>query len=46
MRGDIAFFTQPIIADHAGSPALTRRREKMLAQYERDFEEYRKSAYF
>ena len=46
MHGDIAFFTQPIIAGHAGSQAFARRREKMFAQYERGFEEYRKSGYF
>ena len=46
MRGDIAFFTQPIIAGHAGSQAFARRREKMFAQYEKGFEEYRKSEYF
>ena len=31
MHGDIAFFTQPIIAGHAGSQAFARRREKMFA---------------
>lgn len=46
MYGDIAFFTQPIIAGHAGSQAFARRREKMFAQYEKGFEEYRKSGYF
>lgn len=46
MHGDIAFFTQPIIADHAGSQVFARRREKMFAQYEKGFEEYRKSGYF
>ena len=46
MHGDIAFFTQPIIAGHAGSQAFARQRERMFAQYERGFEEYRKSAYF
>ena len=46
MRGDIAFFTQPIIAGHAGSQAFARRREKMFVQYEKGFEEYRKSGYF
>ena len=46
MRGDTAFFTQPIIAGHAGSQAFARRREKMFAQYEKGFEEYRKSGYF
>ena len=46
MHGDIAFFTQPIAAGHAGSQAFARRREKMFAQYEKGFEEYRKSSYF
>ena len=46
VRGDIAFFTQPIIVGHAGSQAFARRREKMFAQYEKGFEEYRKSGYF
>ena len=46
MRGDIAFFTQPIIAGHAGSQAYARQPERMFAQYERGFEEYRKSEYF
>lgn len=46
MHGDIAFFTQPIIAGHAGSQAFARRRERMFAQYEKGFEEYRKSDYF
>ncbi len=46
VRSDIAFFTQPIIAGHAGSQAFARRREKMFAQYEKGFEEYRKSGYF
>ncbi len=46
MHGDIAFFTQPIIAGHAGSQAFARQRERMFAQYEKGFEEYRKSGYF
>jgi hypothetical protein len=45
MRGDIAFFTQPNINSSAGR-AFTRRREKMFDQYNRGFEEYRKSDYF
>ncbi|GHV34263.1 hypothetical protein FACS1894187_04490 [Synergistales bacterium] len=45
MRGDISFFTQPNINSSAGH-AFTRRREKMFTQYERGFEEYRKSEYF
>ena len=46
MRGDIAFFTQPIIPGHSGSQAFARRREQMYKQYERGFDEYRKSEYF
>jgi hypothetical protein len=46
MRGDIAFFTQPIMAGHSGSQAFARRREKMYEQYSRGFDEYRKSEYF
>lgn len=46
MRGDIAFFTQPIIAGHSGSQAFARQRERMFAQYAKGFEEYRKSKYF
>ena len=46
MRGDTAFFTQPIIAGHAGSQAFANRRERMYNQYHKGFEEYRKSDYF
>ncbi|SBW02304.1 conserved hypothetical protein [uncultured Eubacteriales bacterium] len=46
MRGDIAFFTQPIIAGHSGSQAFARRRERMYAQYGRGIEEHKKSAYY
>jgi len=46
MRGDIAFFTQPIIAGHSGSQAFARCRQKMYARYDRGFEEYKKSAYY
>jgi len=45
-RGDIAFFTQPIIAGHSGSQSFARQREKIYARYNKGFEEYRKSAYF
>lgn len=45
MRGDISFFTQPNINSSAGR-AFTRRREKMLAAYERGFEEFKKSNYY
>lgn len=46
MRGDIAFFTQPIIAGHSGSQAFARCRERMYKKFERGMEEYRKSAYY
>lgn len=45
-RGDIAFFTQPIIAGHSGSQAFGNRREKIYARYHKGFEEYKKSEYF
>jgi hypothetical protein len=45
-RGDIAFFTQPIIAGHSGCQAFARRRERIYARYDKGFEEYRKSQYF
>jgi hypothetical protein len=45
-RGDIAFFTQPIIAGHSGSQAFARRRQRIYDRYDKGFEEYRKSAYF
>jgi len=45
MHGDIAFFTQPNINSSAGR-AFRNRREKMFAQYDRGFEEYRKSEHF
>lgn len=46
MRGDNSFFTQPIIAGHAGSQRFARQREKMYDRYHKGFEEYRKSEYF
>lgn len=45
-RGDIAFFTQPIISGHAGSQAFARQRERLYARVHKGFEEYRKSEYF
>lgn len=45
-RGDIAFFTQPIIAGHSGSQAFARRRQRIYDRYEKGFEEYKKSEYF
>ena len=46
MRGDTAFFTQPVIFGRAGSRAFANRRERMYQQYHKGFEEYRKSDYF
>lgn len=45
-HGDNSFFTQPIIAGHAGSQAFARRREKIFNRYNKGFEEYRKSEYY
>ena len=45
MRGDISFFTQPNINSSAGR-TFKNQRERMFQQYERGFEEYRKSSYF
>lgn len=45
-RGDIAFFTQPIIAGHSGSQAFAKRRQRIYDRYDKGFEEYRKSEYF
>lgn len=45
-RGDIAFFTQPIIRGHAGSEAFANRRQRIFDRYEKGFDEYRKSEYF
>lgn len=45
-RGDIAFFTQPIIAGHSGSRSFANYRNKLYARYDRGFEEYKKSEYY
>lgn len=45
-RKDIAWLTQPIIAGHAGSRAFANHRNKVMARYERGFEEYKKSDYY
>lgn len=45
-RGDIAFFTQPIIAGHSGSESFGKRRQRIFDRYDKGSEEYRKSAYF
>lgn len=46
LRQDWAWITQPIITGHAGSQAFGRQRERVLARYDKGFEEYRKSDYF
>lgn len=45
-HGDIALFTQPIIAGHAGSQTFANRRQRIYDRYHKGFEEYRKSEYF
>jgi hypothetical protein len=45
-HGDIAFFTQPIIAGHAGSRAFANYRERLYRRVEKGYEEYRKSEYY
>jgi len=45
-HGDNSFFTQPIIAGHAGSQAFGNRRQKIYDRYHKGFEEYKKSEYF
>jgi hypothetical protein len=45
-RGDIAFFTQPIIAGHSGSRAFANYRERLYKRYEKGFEEYQKGEYY
>lgn len=45
-RGDIAFFTQPIIPGHSGSQAFANYRERLYKRYEKGFEEYQRSDYY
>ncbi|MEN6312780.1 MAG: DUF3560 domain-containing protein [Clostridiaceae bacterium] len=45
-RKDWSWLTQPIIAGHAGSRAFANHRNKVMARYDRGFEEYEKSAYY
>ena len=45
-RKDWSWLTQPIIAGHSGSQAFKRHRDKVIARYERGFEEYQKSEYY
>lgn len=45
-RKDWAWLTQPIIAGHSGSKAFANHKNKVMARYERGFEEYEKSEYY
>lgn len=45
LRGDWSWITQPNINSSAGR-SFTRQREKIMARYDRGFEEYRKSEYY
>lgn len=45
-RGDISFWTQPIIRGHAGSESFANYRNKIMDRYMKGFDEYRKSDYF
>jgi hypothetical protein len=45
LRKDWSWLTQPNIASSAGR-SFTRQREKVMARYEKGFDEYRKSEYF
>ena len=45
-RKDWSWLTQPIIAGHAGSQAFKRHKDKVLARYEKGFQEYKKSEYY
>ena len=45
-RSDWSWLTQPIIEGHSGSQAFGRHKAKVMAKYERGFEEYKKSDYY
>lgn len=45
-RKDWSWLTQPIIAGHAGSQSFARHRNKVMARYDKGFEEYKKSEYY
>lgn len=45
-RGDIAFFTQPVISGHSGSQAFANRRNRIYARFDKGMQEYRKSEYY
>jgi hypothetical protein len=46
LRKDWSWLTQPIIAGHAGSRAFANHKNKVMARYEKGFEEYQKSEYY
>jgi hypothetical protein len=45
-RKDWSWLTQPIIAGHSGSKAFANHKNKVIARYNKGFEEYSKSEYF
>lgn len=45
-RKDWSWLTQPVITGHAGSRAFANHRNKVMARYDRGFEEYKKSEYY
>lgn len=45
-RKDWSWLTQPIIPGHRGSQAFANHRNKVMARYDRGFEEYKKSEYY
>lgn len=45
-RKDWSWLTQPIIAGHRGSQAFANHRNKVMARYDKGFEEYQKSDYY
>lgn len=46
LRKDWSWLTQPIISGHSGSQRFGRQRERIMARYDKGFEEYKKSEYF
>lgn len=45
-RKDWSWLTQPIIPGHSGSRAFANHKNKVMARYEKGFEEYEKSTYY
>ena len=45
-RKDWSWLTQPIIPGHSGSRAFGNHKAKVMARYEKGFEEYQKSDYY